>query len=126
MLGKKKVVWVSVAIVAAVLCGMGAGAAILIYDGSMIPNVRLRDLVVDIAEKKRIPHHFAYVERGGTDCGRIHLHDRGVPSLTLGIPTRYIHSHTAIIDRRDFEALVRLVTEVVKRLDAKTVITLTR
>lgn len=105
---------------------MGAGAAILIYDGSMIPNVRLRDLVVDIAEKKRIPHHFAYVERGGTDCGKIHLHDRGVPSLTLGIPTRYIHSHTAIIDRRDFEALVRLVTEVVKRLDATTVKTLSR
>ncbi|KPJ59420.1 MAG: peptidase M28 [Latescibacteria bacterium DG_63] len=105
---------------------LGAGVAIVVYDGSMIPNAKLRDLVVDIAETKRIPHHFAYVERGGTDCGKIHLHDRGVPSLTLGVPTRYIHSHTAIVDRKDLEALIRLVTEVVKRLDSKTVKTLTR
>jgi putative aminopeptidase FrvX len=105
---------------------LGAGAAILVYDGTMIPNTKLRDLAVDIAEKKRINHHFAYIERGGTDCGKIHLHDRGVPSLTLGVPTRYIHSHTAIIDRRDFEAVVRLTTEIVKRLDAKTVRALTR
>jgi endoglucanase len=105
---------------------LGAGAAIVVYDGSMIPNIKLRDLAVDIAEKKGIPHHFAYLERGGTDCGKIHLHDRGVPSLTLGVPTRYIHSHTAIIDRKDLEALTRLVTELVKRLDAKTVKTLTR
>ncbi len=105
---------------------LGAGAAIVVYDGSMIPNVRLRDLAVDVAEKKGIPYHFAYLERGGTDCGKIHLHDRGVPSLTLGVPTRYIHSHTAIIDRKDLEALTRLVTELVKRLDAKTVKTLTR
>ncbi|UCF78471.1 MAG: M42 family metallopeptidase [Candidatus Eiseniibacteriota bacterium] len=105
---------------------MGAGAAVVVYDGSMIPNAKLRDMVVDIAESKGIPYHFAYIERGGTDCGKIHLHDRGVPSLTLGIPTRYIHSHTAIIDRKDFEALVRLVTEVIKRLDSKTVRALTR
>lgn len=105
---------------------LGAGAAIVVYDGSMIPNIKLRDLAVDTAEKKGIPHHFAYLERGGTDCGKIHLHDRGVPSLTLGVPTRYIHSHTAIIDRKDLEALTRLVTELVRRLDAKTVKALTR
>jgi putative aminopeptidase FrvX len=105
---------------------IGAGAAILVYDGSMIPNKKLRDLVISVAEAKRIPHHFAYVERGGTDGGKIHLHDTGVPALSIGIPTRYIHSHTAIVDRRDFEAVVTLVTEIVKNLDAKTVARLTR
>lgn len=105
---------------------IGAGAAILVYDGSMIPNRKLRDLVIKVAETKRIPHHFAYVERGGTDSGKIHLHDTGVPALSIGIPTRYIHSHTAIIDRKDFESVVSLVTEVVKSLDAKTIARLTR
>ncbi|MFH0778906.1 MAG: M42 family metallopeptidase [Candidatus Eisenbacteria bacterium] len=105
---------------------IGGGAAIMVYDRSMIPNRKLRDLVLKIADDKRLPHHFAYIEKGGTDCGRIHLHDRGVPSLSIGIPTRYIHSHTAIIDRKDFDAVVSLVTEVVKRLDSKTVKELTR
>ena len=105
---------------------IGAGAAILVYDGSMIPNRKLRDFVTGVAEAKRIPHHFAYVERGGTDSGKIHLHGTGVPALSIGIPTRYIHSHTAIVDRRDFEAVVTLVTEVVKSLDARTAAQLTR
>jgi len=105
---------------------IGAGAAILVYDGSMIPNRRLRDLVVKVAETKGITHHFAYVERGGTDSGKIHLYDSGVPTLSIGIPTRYIHSHTAILDRKDLEAVVALVTEVVRSLDARTVAKLTR
>jgi endoglucanase len=39
----------------------------------------------------------------------------------LGVPARYIHSHVSIIDRRDFEATVKLLVALVKRLDAKTV-----
>ena len=45
----------------------------------------------------------------------------GVPSLSLGIPSRYIHSHNSIIDLRDFEATVKLLVALVKRLDRKTV-----
>jgi endoglucanase len=61
------------------------------------------------------------VERGGTDAGRIHIHGQGVPSLSMGVPARYIHSHVSIIDRRDFDATVKLLVALVKRLDAKTV-----
>ncbi len=105
---------------------LGAGAAIVVYDGSMIPNPRLRDFVISVAKAKKIRHHMAYLEKGGTDSGKIHLYDKGVPALSLCLPTRYIHSHTAIIDRKDFDAMVALVTEVVMRLDARTVARLTR
>jgi endoglucanase len=105
---------------------LGAGASIVVYDGSMIPNPRLRDFVVDTAKAKKIPFNFASLERGGTDSGKIHLHGIGVPSLSICVPTRYIHSHTSIIDRKDFEAVADLVTEVVLRLDAKAVARLTR
>ena len=33
----------------------------------------------------------------------------------------YIHSHVSIIDRRDYDATVKLLVAVVKRLDRKTV-----
>jgi endoglucanase len=55
------------------------------------------------------------------DAGRIHVNAEGVPSLSMGIPSRYIHSHVSIIDRRDFDRTVRLLAAVVKRLDRKTV-----
>jgi endoglucanase len=105
---------------------LGGGPLIVVYDSSSIPNRGLLDLVVDTAKKLRTPLQFESVERGGTDAGRFHVHGQGVPSLSLGVPARYIHSHVSIIDRRDFESTVRLLVAVVKRLDQKTVNGLTR
>lgn len=100
---------------------LGSGPSITVYDGSMIPNRKLRDLVIDTAENCKIPFHFAALERGGTDGGRIHMSRSGVPTLYVGAATRYIHSHTSILHKGDFENLVRLLVEVIRKLDQKTV-----
>jgi len=104
---------------------LGEGPVILIQDGSMIPNLRLRDLFVDTAEELQISYQFDLMERGGTDSGAIHLHRRGVPSLVIGVPTRHIHSHAGILHRDDYDRAVQLIAEVVKKLDADTVAGLT-
>lgn len=100
---------------------LGGGPLLVIYDATSIPNRRLRDLVMDTAKSLRIPLQFEAVERGGTDAGRIHLSGEGVPTLSMGVAARYIHSHISIIDRRDYEATVKLLVGVVKRLDRRTV-----
>lgn len=100
---------------------LGRGPSIVVLDGSMIPNTKLRDLVVETAEENNIPYQFQAGIRGGTDGGRIHLHGIGVPSLVVGVPARYIHSHVGIIDHNDFENTVKLLVEVVKKLDVATV-----
>ncbi len=100
---------------------MGKGVAISAGDGSMIPNPRLRKFVLEVAEEVGIKHQAAFLPAGGTDAGQIHLAGMGAPSLFLGIPTRYIHSHHGILDLGDVEAAVQLVVEVIKRLDQKTV-----
>jgi putative aminopeptidase FrvX len=100
---------------------LGAGPGILVYDRTMIPNRKLLDLVLDVAARNKIPYHLASVAKGGTDSGRIHLNQAGVPSLVIGVPTRYIHSHIGIIDRSDYDNAVRLVTETLRILDKKTV-----
>jgi endoglucanase len=105
---------------------LGSGPSITVMDGSMIPNRRLRDLVIDIATEKKIPFHLAALDRGGTDGGRIHISRAGVPCLYMGIATRYIHSHSGIIHKGDFENLVKLIVEVVKVLDSKKVASLTK
>jgi putative aminopeptidase FrvX len=105
---------------------LGSGPSITVMDGSMIPNRHLRDFAVKTAEKNKIPFHFAALDKGGTDGGRIHMSRAGVPSIYMGIATRYIHSHTGIIHKGDFENLVKLITEMVKKLDAKTVASFTK
>lgn len=104
---------------------LGSGPSILIYDGTMIPNLKLRDLVIMTAEEKKIPYNITYIERGGTDAGRIHLSRTGVPSIVIGPAVRYIHSHNSILNRSDYDNTVKLVAEIVKKLDKKTVDSLT-
>jgi len=104
---------------------LGKGPVIIIRDGTMIPNLRLRDLFVEIAEELKIPYQFDMLERGGTDAGAIHLHRRGVPNLVISVPTRHIHSHAGILHRDDYDQAVNLVTAAIKRLDAKLVAGLT-
>lgn len=100
---------------------LGGGPLVVAYDASMIPHKGLFDLVRDTAKQLRIPLQFETIERGGTDAGAFHVNAAGVPSLAIGVPSRYIHSHVSIIDRRDVDALVKLLVGVVKKLDAKTV-----
>ena len=100
---------------------LGKGPQINLYDRGMIPNLRLRDFVIETAKKKKIPYQLEALEGGATDGAMIHIHAEGVPSIYIGVPTRYIHSHSGIIHRADYENTVKLITEVVLRMDAKTV-----
>lgn len=100
---------------------LGGGPSILIYDGCMLPNNGLRDLTIKTAQQKKIPFHLTYMERGCGDGGRIHLSRTGVPTIYIGAPTRYIHAHNGIMNRTDYDNTVKLIVEVIKKLDKKTV-----
>ena len=104
---------------------LGGGPLVVVYDATSIPNRGLFDLVIDTAKKIKVPLQFESVERGGTDAGRIHVTGQGVPCISMGVPARYIHSHVSMIDRRDFDATVKLLVALVRRLDKKTVASLT-
>lgn len=96
---------------------LGEGPQILIFDASMIPHKKLLEFVVSVAEELSIPFQYTVITGGGTDAGKMHLTRDGVPSLAITVPTRYLHSHTSVIHEDDYHNTVRLVTEVIKRLD---------
>src|SRR5699024_4950238 len=100
---------------------IGAGPQIIIYDASMISHKGLRDFVIKTADDNEIPYQYASIAAGGTDSGAIHLTANGVPALSIGIATRYIHSHAGIIHQDDFDHTVKLIVEVIKQLDKDTV-----
>ncbi len=104
---------------------LGAGPAILVYDSGMIPNQRLRKLVIKTAEENKIPFHLTSMERGATDGAEIHKSRTGVPSVVIGVPVRYIHSHNGIIYRGDYDNTVKLIVALAKKLNKKTVDSLT-
>lgn len=105
---------------------LGKGPSLLLYDSRMIPNLRLRDLVIETAEAEGIPLQYSAMTGGATDGAMIHIHAAGVPCVVLGVPTRHIHSHTGIIWRDDYERTLQLVLALVRRLDRATVDALVR
>jgi endoglucanase len=104
---------------------LGAGPTMLVYDARMIPNLKLRDLVIATAGELGIPLQLSVMSGGATDGGMIHMHAQGVPSVVIGVPTRHIHSHAAIMHRDDYDRALDLVVALVKKLDAASVKALT-
>ena len=100
---------------------LGKGPILLLADSSMLPHRSLRDFVMDTASTLNIPIQYSTMMGGGTDAGAIHKYGSGVPSVSFGIPTRYIHSHAGIFHRDDYENLLRLLVEMIKKLDESTV-----
>jgi putative aminopeptidase FrvX len=100
---------------------LGKGPTLLLYDARMIPNLRLRDLVINTAEENNIPLQFSAMRGGATDGGMIHLHNEGVPTVVLGVPTRHIHSHAGILHRSDYDHALDLLVKLLMRLDEQTV-----
>lgn len=108
------------------LGALGQGPQISIYDRGMIPNIGLRDFIIGTAEKNRIPYQIQVMEGGSTDGGPIHISAQGVPCVYIGVPTRYIHCHSGIISKTDYDYTLRLITELALKLDAKTVRSFTK
>ncbi|MEM2886225.1 MAG: M42 family metallopeptidase [Thermoproteota archaeon] len=96
---------------------MGLGPTILTFDASMIPNQRLKEFMIKLAEENKIPYQLSQMARGGTDAGRIHVDRAGCPSIVLGVPTRHIHSHAGMVSVQDLDNAAKLVLEAVRRLD---------
>jgi putative aminopeptidase FrvX len=104
---------------------LGGGPTVLMFDARMIPNLKLRDLVINTAREMNIPLQFSAMEGGATDGAAIHLHKTGVPTVVIGVPTRHIHSHNAILHRDDYDRAVQLLIGIIGKLDAETVAGLT-
>jgi putative aminopeptidase FrvX len=96
---------------------LGKGPSVLMYDARMIPNLKLRDFVMDTAAELNIPVQTSAIEGGATDGAAIHMHRTGVPTVVLAVPARHIHSHSSIIHRDDYDQAARLLAELLTRLD---------
>jgi endoglucanase len=99
---------------------LGKGPAITIMDRSFIADRRLVRLLTATAEELGIPCQFKQPGVGGTDAGAIHQTRGGVPSVTVAVPCRYIHSPVSILSLDDFDNTVRLMRKALSRLTRQT------
>ncbi len=87
----------------------GKGVAIKVMDGASISHRGLFDEFVALATKKRIPFQREILPRGGTDAGAVQKARAGIKTITISVPTRYIHTITEAVHRKDALAAVALI-----------------
>lgn len=102
---------------------LGKGALLRILDRTMVTHRGMREFVLDTAESSKIPYQY-FVSQGGTDAGRVHTSNDGVPSAVIGICSRYIHTAASIVHIDDYAAAKELIVTLVKACDQTTLDTI--
>lgn len=85
-------------------------------DRRMITHPRFQRFALDLAEREGIPVQEGVRTGGSTNGAPIHLTGQGVPTIVIGVPVRYIHTHYGVASGADLENSTRLLTAVLQAL----------
>ena len=85
---------------------LGHGAVLRVLDSRTIVQPHIVDRIVGIAREAKIPLQLGTTS-GGTDAGAFSA--GGAIDIGLSWPGRYSHSPVEVMDRRDLDALARLI-----------------
>ena len=95
---------------------LGAGPAIYVADKNTLSDPRLVRHLVDTAEALHIPYQMRQPGSGGTDAGPIHRQRSGIPSISVSVPGRYLHTTTSLCRLSDWQHTLTLIHTALTRL----------
>ncbi len=99
---------------------LGKGPVITVADASgrgLIAHPQILKWLRETADKNEVPPYQLGVGSGGTtDATSIHLTKEGIPTGTVSIATRYIHSPVEVLDMADIDACVSLIVTAIENL----------
>ena len=87
----------------------GAGPSLSLMDRTSIYGRKIVDSIVKTAEKNNIPFQYRRTGMGGTDAANYHKSNGGTPVIGLAVPCRYIHSPVSVMNKNDYENLIKLI-----------------
>jgi endoglucanase len=93
------------------------GPAIYIADSSTLGDPRLARHLIRTGDELGIPYQIRQPGGGGTDAGAIHRVRAGIPSISISVPGRYLHTAASVARRSDWENSLALVWNALARMD---------
>lgn len=82
---------------------------------------KLRDLITETAEAKKIPFQRAALSRAtGTDTDAFAYSGSGVASALISLPLRYMHTTVEMVHREDVENVIKLIYETLLQVESGT------
>lgn len=97
------------------VCSLGEGPVVSFMDRSTVYDKQLYSLAFDTAAELDIKCQTKTMIAGGNDSGAIHISGKGVRTLAVSVPCRYLHSPSCVIDYSDLEASYKLVKTLIEK-----------
>jgi len=94
---------------------MGRGPSLTVSDSGTITHPKILRWILDTAKEEKLPLQLESGLLGSTDAARISLTRQGIPSGTISIPTRYIHSPASILSLKDIEDSAKLAAAAIQK-----------
>lgn len=98
---------------------MGKGPVLTVADHGLITLPKVMHLLLDTAEENRITYQLETGLPGATDAAKMSLTRQGVPSGTISVATRYIHSPAGILSLKDAENSAKLTAAVIEKIQKR-------
>ncbi len=95
---------------------VGRGPALSVLDRRAATPPSLLRFALDVAKTEDIPVQLKRPGVSGTNASTIHSAGMGIPTLTMSLPTRYIHGPVAMIDPSDLEHAYRLMAAMLQTI----------
>lgn len=96
---------------------IGKGVQFRVLDAGMVSNPRVQEFVKNIARKNNIPFQVIARSGGSTNAGKYHIAEKSIPTVVIGIPTRYAHTHYTYISIKDYENAINLGKKLLEELN---------
>jgi putative aminopeptidase FrvX len=94
-----------------------AGDGGVITRGPAVHN-KLRKLILDTAETKKIPHQLAASSRStGTDTDAFAYANGGTPSALISLPLKYMHTTCETVHKNDIKNVIELIYETLLNIE---------
>lgn len=95
---------------------LGLGAAVYVADRATLSDPRLVRHFLQVAGQSGIPCQVRQPGGGGTDAGAIHKQLAGIPSLSISVPARYLHTPSGLCRLSDWQHSLSLVYSALSQL----------
>lgn len=95
---------------------LGGGCTLSVLDSLTLANRGLLNYMKQLVKNEKLDVRFDFMTVGGTDACNIHKAMEGVVTMTLSIPTRYMHSSRLIIHKKDYQQTIQLLTAFCQQL----------
>jgi len=93
---------------------LGSGPALAIKDAVTVINPKVKKWITETAKKAKIPLQYEVMAGGATDASVVPMIREGIPSGSVLVPSRYVHTPVEVADLKDIEKTIKLVLEAVK------------